>query len=268
MLTLTHTVDGQGGRADTPAPRKPFARLVVASDGLPASDAAIEMARLLAARDSATVEVVAVHSPRIAPPPAGNDAISRAERRHRLSAASLRKRVAEQLRTAGVTWPVHVEIGQAPCVIAARARAIQADLVVVGHPALSSNGHRPGRHTPEQVACHGDVPVLAIRQNASDLPRIAVRLVDNSDAAVRLGDVLARLVGPAGRIYEWTEPAGRDLVAYAQRMKADVIALALPGQTFTVRTLLSGSVVDVLDHATCSVLVAPSIGDSRNPEPA
>src|SRR5687767_16015377 len=99
MLALAHRPDIH-----------PFERLLVATDGGPGADSAIAVAKLLAARDSATVEVIAVLSPHVA--------------LHRL--------VHEQLRAAGVEWPTRVEIGQTATVIAERARAANADLIIVG----------------------------------------------------------------------------------------------------------------------------------------
>jgi len=231
-------------------PDKPrLERLVVASDGQPTSDAALHFAKLLAERDHAHVQVIATFSPRIAVPPPGAALPNRRrEQRHRIKARELQERVERQLRDRiGVTWPFELRHGYAPWIIAEVARAATADLILLGHSATTENGlRRPGRHTAEQLACACEIPVLAVSGNGRSLPRLAVAVVDRGGATlIRVSDRSPRAV-----------------LKVAKSLGADLLSVPLAGDSFEVRSLMSGCVVELLDHACCSVLVTPSRGAS------
>lgn len=236
----------------------PFQRLLVASDGNSPAAAAIRVAQLLAARDGARVDVVGVMSPRVSPPSAAHTVSLRIERRHRARAAALRTRISAQLRDAGVDWPVHVRIGQTPWIIRETARSLGAELVIVGHAAVSHVGlRRPGRHIAEQLACACDAPILAVRHATKTLPRVAVHIADGSEVAERAEQTAVRLMGVTGQVHTWSQPITKQVLDFARTISADLVAVPLTGPDFAVRSLLSGCVIDLLDHAECSVLVAP-----------
>jgi nucleotide-binding universal stress UspA family protein len=235
------------------APPTRLARLLVASDGEVPADAALKIAGQLAARDGADVDVVAIVAPRF-PAPRDGHATPRYELRIRTLVVELRARVERQLYRIGVEWRVHCRVGNPAWAIADLARRSHADLVLVGHPTAGEGGlRRPGRHTPEQVACACDVPVLSVRTSLDRVPTTAVTLADGG-AASRVAERLSRaLVGDGGTVHPVLD--------------LDLVAVPLIGPDFQVRSLMSGSVIHVLDHVACSMLIAPSPADSGERKP-
>lgn len=243
-------------------------RLVVATDGEPTADAALNFAKQLAERDGAEVQVVAVLSPRVAVPAANWDPSShRRATRHRVKSGELQARVERQVRDRiGVAWPVQLKFGHVPWVIADVARSARADLVLVGHPATGAVGlRRPGRHTAEQVACISDIPVIAVKADVIGLPRLIVAVVDGTEASDRAERVAASLLAPTGTFLRVTERLTRDVESLATSLGAELLSVPLRGASFEVRVLMSAGIVNALDHATCSVLVTPDFGTEATP---
>jgi len=235
-------------------------RLVVATDGQATALGALNLAKRLAERDGAQVEVVAVLSPKVAiPAPNWDSSNPHRANRHRVKTGELQARVERQVRDRiAVAWPIQVRFGHAPWIIADVARTARADLILVGHPATGASGlRRPGRHTAEQVACVCDIPVVAVKADARDLPRIVVAVVDGSLASDRAQRVASSLLAPNGTLLRVTERPTQDGPTLATSLGAELLSVPLPGPNFAVRSLMSGGVVNALDFAPCSVLVTP-----------
>lgn len=246
-------------------PKARLERLVVASDGQSTSDAALHFAKLLAERDLAQVQVVAVFSPRLAVPPHASTLPNRRrDHRNRIKIRELQGRVERQLRDRiGVTWPLELRRGYAPWIIAEVARAAKADLILLGHSATTENGlRRPGRHTAEQLACACEIPVLAVSGDGRSLPRLAVAVVDRGGASARAQRGAASLIADGATLIRVSDRSPRAVLKVAKSLGADLLSVPLAGDSFEVRALMSGCVVELLDHAYCSVLVTPSRGAS------
>ena len=237
----------------------PVERLLVATDGEPTADAALLVTKLLAQRHTASVDVIGVFSPRIPLPVRSEGEEPRCERRDRRALVILRRRIRHQLRDRiGVDWPVHVCVGHPPARIAALARSKRASLVVLGHtPPTDTSDRRLGRHTMEQVAIACDVPVLAVPSDLVALPSVIVTVNDDSSVAEAGRATAAAVLADGGRLDESREPVGRKMLHHAEAMGAELVVLPLHGHTTTIRSLMGGSVMDVLDHARCAVLITP-----------
>ena len=236
-------------------------RLLVATDGEPAADSALRVARRIAERDAADVEVVGVFCPRIPVPPLTADSFDhRCEPRDRSEFEALGRAIEHQLRDRiGVAWPVHLCVGHPAARITELARSIRADLIVLGHTMPTANQeHRPGRHTAEQIAISCDIPVLTVPPGCDDLPHEVVAVDDGSAVSRRLLTVATAVLAAGGTIRETTTPVNRALLRYAESLHADLLALPLHGDTAKTRVLMGGAVLDVLDHARGAILITPS----------
>ncbi|MEX2154443.1 MAG: universal stress protein [Gemmatimonadaceae bacterium] len=243
--------------------RSRLQRLLVASDGEPAGDAALRLAKLLANRDGADVEVVGVFSPRIPVPPIAPDSCEhQCEFHDRPAAAQLIRRIRRQTRDRiGASWPVRLRIGHAASIICDTARAFGANLVLIGHTTPEPGERRAGRHTAEQIALGCDIPVLTVPSGVNSLPRIAVAVIDESGGAEAAVSMATTLLGSDGALHEARGPVTREVLHLSEALGADLLSLPLAGHNATVRSLMAGGVADVLDHARCSVLVTPSVGN-------
>jgi nucleotide-binding universal stress UspA family protein len=247
-------------------------RLLVATDGHSTSDAALAFAKRLATRDGALVEVIAVFAPRVADPPAEWRASASRRKRNHVRAGELEGRVERQVRgRVGAAWPILLRRGFPPWTIAEAARAMQADLIILGHGSVGeSDLRRPGQHTTEQIACLADVPVLAVDETLRGFPRLAVMVVGGGAASARAQLVAASLIASDGNLLRVTERVPRNMLKLINSLGADLISVPISGDTPDVRSLMSGSIAEVLDHARCSVLISPSpatVGPSGIPRP-
>jgi nucleotide-binding universal stress UspA family protein len=121
-----------------------------------------------------------------------------------------------------------------------------------------SDFRRPGRHTTEQIACLSDVPVFAVDAALRGLPHLAVLVVDAGAASARAQLVAASLIAKEGNLLRVTERAPRNMLKLINSLGADLISVPISGDSPEVRSLMSGNVAEVLDHARCSVLITPS----------
>jgi nucleotide-binding universal stress UspA family protein len=235
-------------------------RLLVATDGHSTSDAALAFAKLLAARDGSLVEVIAVFAPRVANPPVEWRASVSRGKRNRVRAGELEGRVERQVRgRIGAGWPILHRRGHPPWTIAEAARVTAADLIIMGHGSVGeSELRRPGQHTTEQIACLSDVPVFAVDGALRGFPRLAVMVVDGGAASARAQRVAASLIAKDGNLLRVTERVPRNMLKLINSLGADLISVPISGDSPEVRSLMSGNVAEVLDHARCSVLITPS----------
>jgi nucleotide-binding universal stress UspA family protein len=246
-------------------------RLLVASDGQPAGDAALLFARLLADRDRADVEVVGVFCPRIpVPPVVAGSCEHDCEPHDRRAVAELLERVWQQTRERiKVPWPIHVRVGHPPWMISDMARSGRASLVLLGHTTLSEEGgHRTSRHTAEQVSYGCDVPVLTVPPDVRRLPRSALVVVDDGEASRRAVAMTGAVLERGGTVHKTKGSASIETLHIAEGLGADLVCVPLTGESFAVRSLMGGGVADVLDHARCMVLITPSVAKSSlSPSP-
>lgn len=234
--------------------------MLVATDGHSTSDAALEFAKHLAARDGSLVEVIAVFAPRVANPRAEWKASVVRAKRNRVRVGELESRVERQVRgRLGAGWPILLRRGNPPWIIADAARVMHADLIILGHGSVCERDlRRPGRHTTEQIACLSDVPVLAVDAALRGFPRLAVMVVDGGAAGARAQLVAASLIANDGNMLRVTERVPRNMLKLINSLGADLISVPISGDSPQVRSLMSGNVAETLDHARCSVLITPS----------
>ncbi|MBK5186862.1 MAG: universal stress protein, partial [Gemmatimonadaceae bacterium] len=173
------------------------------------------VARRLAARTGASVELLTVFEPRIPPPLSARARPSPAqcEQPDRKSAAELLVRVRRQRRSVApdVRWPTRFEVGYPPFMIAETARQMQANLIILGIGREHPDARRLGSETALRVAHYGDVPVLAIAPHADRPLRNALFVAEGTSRvdAIRLA-------------FEVLERPSRLWVAYPRERKADV----------------------------------------------
>jgi len=159
--------------------------LVVATDGSPASDAAIHAAHAFASRTGRAVELVAVHVP--IPVVAAEVQFAVTPEMELSARESLRGRVEEQrirLRL-GMDWPLAVVSGDPAATIVRIAKEHDASLIVMG-----IGGHRfmdrvLGDELVLRVLRLGKVPVFAAAAGSVGLPRRVVSAMDFSGSSVR-----------------------------------------------------------------------------------
>lgn len=289
------------GTAPTPAQRQastsPHDVLVATRGGL--SDPALGVADALAARSGGNVRILTVHQPRI-PVPASwqTSRDARCEPADRNLAAALLLRVRSQRRAHARTprWPVRLEVGDPPRVIADVAAREHAQLVMVGLGREQPADRMRGSHTAARLALLASVPILAVAPRMRTLPRTALvvaRSVSEENMVMRallplLGDApavwLARTDAPAGiappsAAEHLAEQAGctvhraamgddavHDALALADRMGAEVIATATSAGSVTERAIERGAAAPLLALSRRSVLVVP-VGPAASTRP-
>ena len=197
------------------------ARVLLASDGSPASDAAVRVAAALTRQRRATPSVVTVIAPA--------SQIGLLERASPLDASgerdaeSRRRLVATQLLAGGAArWPLSVVQGDAASCIVERARVTDATLVVAGLRPRASADRRFHDETILRVVRAGAHPVLAVTGDLAGLPRRILVGVDFSRASLRAARAAIAVAAPDATIYltcvrprpaRWAERfAGHDLV--------------------------------------------------------
>jgi nucleotide-binding universal stress UspA family protein len=160
-------------------------RIIVATDGEPAAVGALRVARALAERDGAPVEVVCAVPPFPIPPSrVGAPAVVAMDEWDRSACDAARQRVREQLEEIDpwmATWPITVQIGAPSLVIVRRAQAGSASLIVMGLGRHAIADRWFGTETALRVMRLAHVPVLAVPADAPSLPDHAVAAVDFTD---------------------------------------------------------------------------------------
>lgn len=180
--------------------------VLVATDGTPDAMGAVEMARLLAARDGARVEVLTVFDPPMqfygleavgiaagVPSPYGLVAIE-----------ELRRRVEIQLAGVGggaSEWPISVKVDSCAPAIARFASECGAALVLMGLRPHVAVERWLGRGTLLRVIHLSHVPVLAVPADARGLPQRVVAAVDLSELSLRAVQSLPALLAPGSQLH-------------------------------------------------------------------
>jgi nucleotide-binding universal stress UspA family protein len=296
METMLQTHAPSTGTADTPS-------VIVATDGLPQSRGAIDMARAIADRLNGTMRVIAVHQSVALTAPDGQvlyDPDVTASLR-----ADLTRRVREQCTRDGVrSDDCEILNGDPARVISEVADGRHSRFIVLGIGRHQLVDRIFGDETALKVARLSHVPVLAVPDGPAELPRHAIVGLDFSEGSVRAAQATLRLLQPGGvlelvhvvprerllvdawvsqeeymhfvrhsvtrfrarlsvpgdvRVEEMVlsgDPA-KELLTYAQRIDADLIAAGSHGHGFATRLVIGSVTTKLLRSATCAVLVTP-----------
>ncbi len=276
-----------------PRPR----RIVFATDGSPGADGALELLCTLPFASEDRVDVVSVPVPLALPLETGFSDLSVAYD----AAAETTARAAERLRRRGIQTESRVAEGPLVEGIIGSARAVDADLIVVGSRGLGLILGALLGSTARALVRASPYPVLVVRDRRSAPQRVllAVDGSPDSQAAVsalcavpitRPAEIVVVHVVPDGR-KESTRPldllclvaaklpptfttqvevvhgdvAGA-ILARAAALGSDLIALGCGG---THSSPLQGTIADrILGAAHCSVLVARAAQRAKVLEPA
>jgi nucleotide-binding universal stress UspA family protein len=176
-------------------------RILVASDGLPASLGAIRVALALARRKRAHVSVLTVATPfphavptgfQVAPP-------SSVDEDNRVSAlATVRDQLAGIRGTKD--WTVRAMTGfPADCILNV-AEHLPASLIVLGIGEHGAMDRLFGSETAVAIAKRSEIPVLAVPQDVAHLPMHAAAAIDFTEASVNAATMAAGLLGANGRL--------------------------------------------------------------------
>jgi nucleotide-binding universal stress UspA family protein len=192
---------GSGGVLDEEAVRP--GTLIVASDGGDESEGALAVGRTLASRLGAALEVVSVLEPTnvivppIAPahPPLHRGATRIQDRRDRLRDLCGRVLVGEP------QCSTRLLIGDVPSSIALAAQEHDARLVLTGRMEHGRLERAMRRETALATAESGRVPVLAVPESVSALPRVAVVAVREGQAAARASAIARVLLADAVAVH-------------------------------------------------------------------
>lgn len=179
-----------------------IAPILVATDTTAQSEAAIAVAKLIAARDGSPVRVVTVVEP-AAHGARGFEA--------QLLDSVLSKEVMEAARAGAARqatqlapdarWQIDVEVGDPAECIARKAEELGARLVVVGLGKHRMIDRVLGGETALRLVRQSRVPVLAVNEATTSLPSAIVIAMDFSSASRAAARLAARLAGDASRIF-------------------------------------------------------------------
>ena len=184
-------------------PHPSAASILVASDGAPASAPAFDVARLLAERSGARVELLSVLEPLgvLVPPleppstPLHPGATRVEERRARL-AGLIQHALGE-----APAWPVEIALGERVPSIARFVKERGVQLVVTGRTHHGPVERLVRGETPLAIARATGVPVLAVPPAMSRLPRCVVVAVGLGDAGAEVGSVARALFRDAVAVH-------------------------------------------------------------------
>jgi nucleotide-binding universal stress UspA family protein len=243
-------------------PRSTIAgRVLVATDGSPASSGALKVAKALAARYHGSTAVIAV----VERPPVFEDVIGEAfgitsEELTQEAVESTRAQVLSQIAELELpepAWRLAVVAGTPAPSIVARAREVGASLIVLGLGRHSLYDRVLGTETALKVMALSDVPVLAVPATGDQLPRTAVVAVDFSEFSRDAALSAAGLLPPGAELHLahviWTPNPDTQLLAgaewvdsYHQRLRRQLNEMAREIESmgeFRVHShLLEGSV--------------------------
>lgn len=243
----------------------PSGPLLVASDASPASDAAFPMARALALRTGASVQVISALRPNAMPtyafdalpyPVAPTPEILEGRE-------SMVKQQMERLVPAAAPWPVTVRTGDPVREILGQAAASDARLIVVGRGRHGLVERVINGESVLRLLQLGDTPVLAVERTLERLPRNVVIAIDFSvfsiyaaqlalelvahDASIQLVHVAPNIADSAPVLREFT----REYREQAEKSFARVIErLQRPGLRFSWQLLDGNAPARLVEHAT------------------
>ena len=169
-----------------------FTHVLVATDGTPTADGALQVADLLARRDRIPVDVLSVLDPgaRVVQ----GALVEEVERRF----ATIRGRVCAVMG-ARPGWRAAIDIGPVGETVCRVAESRAADLIVVGFGQHRRVRDRtPEKATVRQIAEHATAPVLIIPAGARTLPSHGMLALDFSRSSLRAGRAALRVLEPPG----------------------------------------------------------------------
>lgn len=197
---MEHTVNRDESHGLLAPPRIATGPLLVASDGAPPSASAFEVARQLAERSGAHVEVVSALEPTnvIVPPidpplPPAHPGASRVVERH----ARITELVRHALGGEAPAWPAEIVLGERVPSIARIVKERHALLVVTGHTHHGAVERVARGETPLGIARAARVPVLTVPASMRRLPHSVVVAVGFGDAGTGIGGIAHALFGDA-----------------------------------------------------------------------
>lgn len=252
-------------------------RILLASDGLAASDAAIVAAQVLAGRSGAPVEMVAVYSPRIPfPASPGRPGFEQCEAPERRAATTLLLSVRKQRRRMALEprdWPLRLEVGDLGAAIVRVAKEVSADLVVLGVGKPNPVHRRHAGHTPACVARYLQTPLYAVAPSCEAPTRCVVALPEGRAHAPTIEAAIDIL--PAGAHLWIASPDGSFPAAQngvksesARELVARVCGPGLASRLDTLEVervdivgdMLSG-VLRLADDVAAQLIAIPNHGD-------
>ena len=192
-------------RAVAPAPLAPGATVLLAVDASTLAESAAQIALDLAERRGARIHVLSVVDTRPAPiPPPVDLALALAdgaygEALHAEQKREIRAKLSAKLQRS-LDWPVEVALGTPSHAIAAEARRLGADLVVLGlrrHRALE---RALNDETALNVMRTAPCPVLGVTPELTALPQRALVGVDFSRASLTAARIVRSLVADGGTL--------------------------------------------------------------------
>jgi nucleotide-binding universal stress UspA family protein len=273
--------------------------IIVATDGLPQSRGALNTARSLAERLHSPVHVIAVHKSLALVIPDGQMLFDPNV------TASLRADLVRRVRDGPRLDACDVLNGEPARVISEVGIDQHARLIIVGLGRHELADRIFGDETALKVVRLSHVPVLAVPERSTTVPRHAIVGVDFSEGSLRAAQAVLNFLGedsvlelvhvvPRERLLfdAWvsqdeytrnvrrsltrfrarlTVPRGahlddvilsgdpaKELLTYADRASADLIATGSHGHGFVTRLVVGSVTTKLLRTATCSVLVIPA----------
>jgi nucleotide-binding universal stress UspA family protein len=223
------------------------ARLVLATDGSPSADAAFRTARAFSLRTGATVEIVAVYTPRI-PLPAlpGSRAIERCAPSDRRELADLLRAVRRQMSRALAEprhlreWPLTLTIGDPGLAIDRAAAASSADLTIVGIGADEPLDREAGTRTAITAARYTINPLYSAAHGCEAPTHAIIPMIDGRLHPATVRAAVACLL-PGGRIsIAATELVGTSASQTGENGTARELVMRVCGKSWSAR-------IDTLD---------------------
>lgn len=212
-------------------------RILVATDGTTAASGALRLAHSMAEGSGAEVEVMGV----VAPVPVFDAGFLVAvpevelyESRQESLRLEIHKQV-EEFRGPGNRWPVRVEAGVPAPRIVKRAETMEAHYIFMGLGEHKALDRIFGTETALQVIRLSHLPVLAVPQDATELPASAVLGVDFSHFSQRAVSAVAALLAHPWEIHLVHVMAGMEFLptmsdswrsGYEEELEARLQALA------------------------------------------
>lgn len=171
------------------------AALLIATDGLTQSDAALTFAKSLPPGLRSSVLVLSVVSD--APIPWGNvDRGLIVDYQRELYADAMRRAVSQVARVGRSDWKVEVRYGSAGETIAAAAKECGARLVLLGLGDHSTSARLFGNETALKAMRSSSVPVLAVAPSLKGAPKRVVVGMDFREASIEAARTALRFVAP------------------------------------------------------------------------
>lgn len=176
-------------------------RILVASSGDASSLGAIRVGLAIARRTGASVQALAVATmfPHIAPSPmqAAPPMLVDADN-EQLALEAVRRQLADVPGTE--EWTLTSDVGYPPERIVGAAERWPASLLVIGTGEHGTMDRLLGSETAVKIARRSKIPVLAVPEDASDLPERAAAAIDFTESSIAAAELAATLVEADGML--------------------------------------------------------------------